>query len=233
LKAIFLSGLGTISILALFPGGFVEKISSMLKSITNQDYAAKVAGYATSSHGLIKRISCSFSANDWCNTEAQARSFFSSTFVSVLIMSLLVMWCWWLVRIAKAPVEIWGAAILLLPMMAVPDAPTYNTVFVVAISALLFWSSTRSHGAINPVQSINLWKRSATTLIWAIALSQIPITVFISYTGVDGSGSIFSSGTSDVPPFFRLNYWTTPALWISFVIVTIFEGSRSMSRSEF
>ena len=85
---------------------------------------------------------------------------------------------------------------------------------------------------INTVQSTKLWNKSGTTLIWALALSQIPMTIFISYTGVDGSGSIFASGTSDVPPFFRLNYWTTPALWISFVMVTIFEGTRSMRSAE-
>jgi hypothetical protein len=227
LKTVVLSVFGTLSLLAIFPGGFLEKISAMLRSVTNQDYAAKVSGYATSTHGLVKRISCSFSTKDWCNTEAHARSFFSSSFVSLVIMMFLIMWCIWLFRLAKAPVEIWGTAILALPLMAVPDAPTYNTAFVVAICALLFWSSTKPNFSDDVFQSEGLWKKSGTTLIWVIAISQIPITIFISNTD-----SVFSSGTSEVPPFFRLNYWTTPALWISFLIVTIIEGSRSIRLSK-
>ena len=232
LKAVFFSAFGTLALLAIFPGDFYEKISAMTKSVTNQDYAAKVSGYATSTHGLVKRISCSFSTEDWCNTEAHARSFLSSSLASLVIMILLIMWCIWLFRLAKAPLEIWGTAILTLPLMAVPDAPTYNTAFAVAICALLFWSSTRPNFSDDIFQSNGQWKKSGNTLIWVIAISQIPITIFISYTGINGSGSIFSSGTSDVPPLFRLNYWTTPALWVLFLIVTIIEGSQAIRSSK-
>jgi len=224
--AILITALGSLGLLFFFPGGFSLKFSSMYDIVTDKNYAADVAGYATSTHGLVKRVACAFSTTDWCNTEVHARSIFSSSFFSLLIVLFLVGWCWWLLRIAKAPVEIWGASILALAFMAVPDAPTYNTVFAVAIAALLFWSSNQLGTSDEKNRGARKWHRSSTTLVWIIALTQLPMTIFIAYTGVGDSKSVLASGTSDVPPFFRLNYWTTPTLWILFVIITLWDGGQ-------
>ena len=220
-KVVLLTVLGSLGLLAIFPGGFHQKLSSMLASVSDHNYAAKVAGYATSTHGLLKRTACALTTEDWCNTETHAKSIFSSTFFSLMIILCLVGWSWWLLRFAKAPVHIWGTSILALTFMAVPDAPTYNTVFTVAIVALIFWSSNQTN-TIEPNSELSrAWHRSTTVLIWVVALTQLPMTIFIAYSGV------FASGTNDVPPFFRLNYWTTPALWLVFVIVTLWEGRQS------
>jgi hypothetical protein len=142
-KVILLTVFGSLGLLMFFPGQFTLKLSSMLASVSDNDYASKVAGYATSTHGLVKRISCAATTKDWCNTETHAKSLFSSSIMSLIIILSLVAWCWWLFRIAKAPIQIWGTAVLALAFMAVPDAPTYNTVFIVAIVALIFWSSNQ------------------------------------------------------------------------------------------
>ncbi len=61
--------------------------------------------------------------------------------------------------------------------------------------------------------------RRSTALTWVVALTQLLMT--IANSGVGVSKSVFASGTTEVPPFFRLNYWTTPTLWLLFVIVTL------------
>jgi len=213
--------------LMFFPGQFTLKLSSMLASVSDNDYASKVAGYATSTHGLVKRISCAATTKDWCNTETHANSLFSSSIMSLIIILSLVAWCWWLFRIAKAPIQIWGTAVLALAFMAVPDAPTYNTVFIVAIVALIFWSSNQENHVGNESGLVRRWHRSSTALIWVVALTQLPMTI-VNF-GAGASRSVFASGTTEISPFFRLNYWTTPTLWLLFVIVTLLEGCQSMN----
>ena len=222
-KVLFLTMAGSLGLLQFFPGGYHLKFSSMFASVSDHDYAAKVAGYATSTHGLLKRTTCALTTNDWCNTETHAKSMFSSTFFSLIIILCLVGWSWWLLRVSKAPVQIWGTSILALTFMAVPDAPTYNTVFIVAIVALIFWSSNQGNNIESDAELSRTWHRSSTVLIWVVALTQLPMTIFVV-----GSKSVFASGTNDVPPFFRLNYWTTPALWLAFVIVTLLDGRQKV-----
>jgi len=224
---ILLTVFGSLGLLMFFPGQFTLKLSSMLASVSDNDYASKVAGYATSTHGLVKRISCAATTKDWCNTETHANSLFSSSIMSLIIILSLVAWCWWLFRIAKAPIQIWGTAVLALAFMAVPDAPTYNTVFIVAIVALIFWSSNQENHVGNESGLVRRWHRSSTALIWVVALTQLPMTI-VNF-GAGASRSVFASGTTEISPFFRLNYWTTPTLWLLFVIVTLLEGCQSMN----
>jgi hypothetical protein len=225
LKVALLTMFGSLGLLMFFPGDFHLKLTSMLASVSDNNYASKVAGYATSTHGLIKRMTCAMTTKDWCNTETHAKSLFSSSIVSLIIVLCLVGWCWWLLRVANAPIQIWGSSVLALTFMGVPDAPIYNTVFIVAIVALIFWSAFQQREDYDyGFKSVQSWRRSSTVLIWVVALTQLPMTIFIAYSGVGASKSVFASGTTDVPPFFRLDYWTSPALWLLFVIVTLFDG---------
>ena len=192
----------SLFILWVFPGSLPNNLRSMLAMVTNRDYSNAIAGYSISIVGFLRRIACAISSADVCNTRSFSSSFLSSTFFSLSILLLLVVFALVLMRTKNVPTHLWVAMLVGLGFLGVPDAPVYNLSLTVVIIAIIAKTNV----------GFTEWRIANSTLFLALLVSNTPITFF------SNSVSRFSSTSGDTTPIFRSDYWLIPFVWILFII---------------
>ena len=193
----------TISLFVLwgFPGSLLNNLQSMLAMVTNRDYSNSIAGYSISIVGFFRRIACAISSADVCNTKSFSSSFLSSTFFSLSILLLLVVFALVLMRTKNVPTHLWVAMLVGLGFLGVPDAPVYNLSLTVVIIAIIAKTKV----------GFTEWRIANYTLLLALLVSNTPITLY------SNSVSRFSSTGGDTTPIFRSDYWLIPFAWVLFI----------------
>ena len=156
-----------------------------------------------------------FSDQEWCNTKLSGDALLSSTVVSLLVVLVLSAIALCLYASKRVPHQISSAAVVSLGFLAVPEAPVYNQVLVTALVVVVV--------AQAEVQIPPGWMSSSVALLFAVAVSTLPVTLYSN--GI----SRWASGSGEGLPVFRSDFWLVPLSWVAFLIVAILDYWRSRS----
>ncbi len=205
----------SLAILLTFPQSLGASLSGMLSMAGNRDYANSVAGFAISIQGLLRRIDCLFSDQEWCNSKLSGGALLSSTLISLLVAVLLTLIALILCASKGVPPHISTAAVVSLGFLAVPEAPVYNLVLTTALVVVVV-----AQKEANIPQG---WMASSVALLAAVSVSTLPVTLY------SNGLSQWASGSGEGLPVFRSDFWLVPLSWIVFISLAIFDFWRSRS----
>jgi|GEM_PF-6732322 len=205
IKAVCLTTVISLTALITFPGSLDGKLRIMFAMVSSKDYSNSIAGYALSFFGLARRTGCLLSTQTWCNTKSYVGTFWTSTAALSLITAgalfvLVVLHCVGFKHRIIATLLTSTIGIVL-----VPDAPRYNSVFVIVLVSLVFYFH-RNHADVEPAwtfRDIVPWVLGIT-----VAVTLMPLTL--------GTNSLtrFSTGTGEGPLIARLDFWLVPLLFV-------------------
>lgn len=201
----------------LFLGNsFVENFQTMISVNASSKISSITAPYNMSLNGLFQRVACIARTNRWCNTSDPIYHFHGQTLITLLIVALLVAWISIVLIFLRQYNGIKLTSVLLIPILVIPDAAAYTSVFSVAILAtlILYEKSDKSclHTFDNP--RFRLIHLSHATIRIGLLSSMIPIPFGITTL------SIFGASNGGSPPIFKLQYWLIPLSWVPFFIVS-------------
>jgi hypothetical protein len=199
----------SLGLLTYFPGEMTQKVRSIFEMVGNREYANQIAPYALSIQGLFRRSHCALTSSTWCDTQQQADSWIASPLLGATILAILLSIVALMARSRLVPDHIWNSALISVCFIGVPDSPIYQISLVAAIAALV------SIFGFN--FNLRDWKWSSLTLMTAISLSSIPLS--INQPG----NSRFALGISGGDVFFRLDLWLIPIIWLIFTLVACIE----------
>lgn len=205
IKAVCFTTVISLAALITFPGSLDGKLRIMFEMVSNKEYSNSIAGYALSFFGLARRTGCLLSTQTWCNTRSYVGTFWTSTAAIGLITAgaLLI-----LVVLHCVGFKHRIIAVLLtstIGIVLVPDAPRYNSVFVIVLVSLVLYFH-RNHADAKSAWTFR------DTVPWilgiAIAVTLMPLTL--------GTNSLtrFSTGTGEGPLIARLDFWLVPLLFM-------------------
>lgn len=227
-RASLVVGVGVLSVytlpMVLFDGGFRQNIQNMFGRIFTSNTNALFQPYSVSLTSLIRRLQCMFTEKSTCLTVDHDWGWTNSIVFNLACALSIVLAGIFIVKMFVNKSLIEFTALTAIPILAIPTAQVYNLVLIVPLVALLFRSHSGDQTRLmskfshNPVFSISI----------GLAASGIPLP--IAYFG----DSLFSSSNGE-PPVFRLNYWSTPVIWTSLLVVltiSAFQKLNEMQRAK-
>lgn len=197
--------------LAFFGGGFITNLRTMLAVNTNPDLYRLTAPYSLSLSGLVRRTICAVQSSGSCNLSAADKSYSWMAPLSVLILIAFLAIVLLALRRKQTGEVVSSALLLLIPILAIPDAGSYNAVFAVGIlsCAIRHWNVEGS----NHTQTYQSMSDNTpdNVLMLALVCSITPLA------GRFTSDSVFSITNGNQAPTIVLQPWLIPLAWLSWM----------------
>ena len=213
--------LGYLIPLALFPGGLTANFHTMFAVNSRIDIANLTMPYNISFNGFISRTICAVRTQTWCNTSDASSHYQLERLVPLLALLFIVALVVWVCSLHREEPQVYGAAILLLPILAIPDAAPYNSVFAVAILSVVLRYSEVNNPTIQNRSSGRLRAISLSIRDIALLVSLTPVAFRLTTT------SILASSNGGSNPIIRIQYWLIAPLWIAYLILEVIRGLTS------
>lgn len=207
--------------LACFHGGLVKNLKTMLEVNSRSDIARLTMPYNSSLNGLANRVVCALQRQTWCNTNDLSARFPLERLVPLLAASIIVLLTIRLCKRYQFQPEVFGPALMLLPILGIPDAAPYNSVFFVGYLALYlrYRDETERSLASKSERFIGQLRD------FGLVVSLMPFAFRLTTTSVLAS----SNGGSN--PVLRLQSWFVPILWTGYLILRALVGDETKKRS--
>ena len=219
-----LTTFGYLLPLVFFGGSFLGNLRTMIQVNSSDAISSITAPYNISLNGFLQRSICAFRLRTWCNTSDVASQYELKTAVTLLVLVLGVILMITVTRLFKPSpllsVGIWAIS----PIVLIPDAAIYTTVFTVVLLAILVSLDVEESGSLrrlfdqHPIVGLSLGV--------AIVLSTVPVTISISTLSWLGS----SNGASN--PVFKLHFWMLPLVWLLFLVSACAASCRATLLSQ-
>jgi hypothetical protein len=197
--------------ISFFTGEYFAKWRLMLSSISSPDIAAITAPYNLSFNGLVQRMSCLVRTHTWCDTNSPAANYEFQQIVTILVCLSVLALVFATTKYLPNHQNLTIPFALVMPIVAIPDAAPYVTVFAIpALAAFLKFSpsTTPVSRSERGLGEASVLQQTTRVLQYALVVSVVPVPLYFVTT------NMFASSNGQSSPVFRIQYWVIPVAWL-------------------